>query len=104
MIAQTLDEKLGQSVEFLCGSRLANSEHQRDPLCRQAPRNKRQHLGRCPVQPLHIVDQADQRTLLGEVGQQAKRSQAHQESVRRRPLLQAERDAEGISLWSGKML
>jgi hypothetical protein len=36
VIAETLDEKLGQSVEFLFGSRLANSEHQRDPLRGQA--------------------------------------------------------------------
>jgi hypothetical protein len=104
VIAKTLHDEAWQSVEFLVPIWRANRKHHRDPFCRQAPRDERQHLSRCPVQPLRIVDQADQRSLLGDVGQQAKGSQAHQEAVGRRPLLQAQHDSQGIALRSGKML
>ena len=68
VIAETLDEKLGQSVEFLYGIRLADREHQREPLGRQASANECEHLNRCPVQPLRVIDQAHERSVLGHVG------------------------------------
>ena len=105
VVAQTFDDKLGQSVEFLYGTRLADREHQREPFGRQAPANECEHANRCPVQPLRIVDQADERTVLGHVtAQHAEGGQAHEEAVRRRPLLHAEGDSEGVALWAGKVL
>ena len=43
------------------------------------------------IQPLHVIDQAEQRTLPGHLRQQAQDGQAHQEPVRCRPRIHAER-------------
>jgi hypothetical protein len=74
------------------------------PFGRQAPANECEHLNRCPVQPLRIVDQADERTVLGHVAQHAEGGQAHEEAIRRRPLLHPEGNSERVALWAWKVL
>ena len=49
-------------------SRVANHEH--DPFRQQAARHEPERLGRCAVEPLRVVDQAQERLLLGGLGEE----------------------------------
>ena len=80
-VAQAADRALRQPVQLQRVARLAHREHQCDRLREQPPRDERQDLRRDPVEPLRVVDQADQRPLLGDVGQQAQHRQTHQEAI-----------------------
>jgi hypothetical protein len=78
---QPTDLQLGQArsgerrVVVTCG------EDDRDRLGAQAAGREHQRLGRGPVQPLCVVDQAHQRSVLGELGQQRSHRQPDQEAV-----------------------
>jgi hypothetical protein len=75
------------------GARVTRCEHQADRVGGQPPGSEPERLRRSPVQPLLVVDQADQRALRGHLGQQVQHGQPDQEPVRRRPGSQAERGA-----------
>ena len=51
-----------------------------------------------------VVDDADERLLLGNVGEQAEDSERHQEAVRRRAGGHPERDTERITLRRGETI
>jgi hypothetical protein len=67
-------------------------------LCRQPPRREPQRLRRGLVQPLLVVDQADQGVLPGYLPQQAEHGEPDQEPVRRRPAGDAKRGAQRVTL------
>ncbi len=73
-------------------------EHQPNRLRQQAPRHERERLDGHPVKPLRVVDDADERLVLGHVGQQAEDGQADQEAIRRRTCAHAERDVQRVTL------
>ena len=75
----------GRPRQLLLVAGLTHREHQRDRLGQEAPRDERQRLRRGPVEPLGVVDQADERLLLGHLGQQAEHRQTDEEAVRRLP-------------------
>ena len=56
------------------------------------------------VEPLRVVDDADQRLLLGDVGEQRQRGQADQEPVGRSAGAEAEHRRERVALRGGKRL
>ena len=85
-------------------ARLARGEDQPDGLGQQPPGRERQHLRRRPVQPLGVVDHAQQRPFLRDLRQQRQDRQCDQEPVRRVPFAQPERDAERVVLRSRKPL
>ena len=58
--------------------------------------------GRRLVQPLDVVDDADQGTLLGHLAQQGERRQADVEDVRSDAQPHSERRAEGLHLRCGQ--
>ena len=95
-VTQPCNFELWQPGQFR--ARLADREHQADRVGAQPPRREPQRLRRGPVQPLRVIDQADQRPVLGHLRQQAQHSQAHQEPVRRRPRGEAERGPQRIML------
>ncbi|WP_440070033.1 hypothetical protein [Streptosporangium sp. OZ121] len=64
---------------------VAQREHQRHPLGCHPTRHERQQLRGSFVQPLRIVDEAQQRLVLGYLGQQVEGGRPDQEPVRRRP-------------------
>ena len=72
--AQPLDHELRQPGQFR--ARDPGREHQADRVGRQPPRHEPQRLRRGPVQPLLVVDHADQRPFPGHLGQQAQHGQA----------------------------
>ena len=95
---QALDHELRQSLELVLVAGLAQREHQSHPLRQQASRHERECLHGHLVEPLRVVDDADQRLLLGGVGQQAQDGQADQEAIRRRAGAQAERRVQRVAL------
>ena len=76
----------------------ADGEDHRDPLRQQAPPDERQRLGGGLVEPLRVIEYADQRSVLGDLGQQAERRQRHEKALRRRAVLQTERDLQRVPL------
>ncbi len=66
--------------------------------------HERERLCRGPVEPVRIVYDTDQRTLLGHPGQQAQHGQAHRETIRRRPVSQVECRGERVALRTGQAL
>ena len=86
----------------MLGCRLAHREDQGDGLGGQAACDECERLRRGVVEPLRIIHHAHQRLLLGDVGQQAQKSQPDQEAVRGVADLQTERCAERVALWPGK--
>jgi hypothetical protein len=95
-LGQALDEQLRQSHQVV--TRRARREHQADRFCLQATRNEREDLRRGAIKPLLVIDQADQRPLLGHVRQQTQHRQPDQETIRRRPRTDAERRLQRIAL------
>jgi hypothetical protein len=102
-VGKAAEGQLGQAGERadVAFARVAHSEHQRHPLGHHPPRHERQHLRGCLVEPLRIVDETQQRIILGDLGQQVEGRQPDQEPVRRRTVAQAKRHAEGSLLWLG---
>ena len=73
-------------------------EHDRDRLGEQPARDEPEHLRGGLVEPLEVVDDAQQRLLLGDLRQQAERGQADEEAVGRRAGREAERDPQRVLL------
>ena len=95
-VTQPSDGQLRQTAEL--PARLARRDHQGDLLGEQPARHEPHRLRRGPVEPLRVIDHAQQRLLVRRVGQQAQRRQPHQKPVRRLPCPQSERHAERLTL------
>ena len=60
---------------------VAGGEHDDDPFGEQPPGDEQQRVPGGGVEPLEVVDQAQHRFRLAELGQQRQRPQRHQERV-----------------------
>ena len=80
-VRQALDEEIRQPAQV--GARLPGGDHEQDGFGQQAARGEGQYPPGRPVQPVAVIDQAHQRTVLGRLGQQAQHRQANEEMVRR---------------------
>jgi hypothetical protein len=79
-------------------ARAARREDERDRLGVEAPRHEREdHLGHT-VQPLHVVDHADQRLVSRRLGEQPEHGQPHHQRLRRRARAQPECRRERLPL------
>jgi hypothetical protein len=76
-----LDDHLGQPPELV--RHLPGPEDERYSLGSQATRHEGDRLRRRPVEPLCVVDNAQQRPLRSHLGQQGEQSQRHQQPIRR---------------------
>ena len=101
-VAQARDHKLRKPRQLLVFAGLTHREHHGDRFRQEAARDERKRLRRGPVEPLCIIDQADERPLLGRLGQQSERRQTDQEAVRRLPGAQAECRAQRVALRPGQ--
>ena len=81
-VAEAADRQLGQPGENVVADPRPRGAHDRDPLGEQAAGDEPQDLRRGVVEPLRVVDDADQRLLLGDLGEQRQRGQPDQEPVR----------------------
>jgi hypothetical protein len=82
----------------MAATRFAGREAQPDRVGPEPPGHEPQRLRGRVIQPLLVIDQADQRLFPGHLRQQAQHRQPDQEPVRRRPGGQAERDPQRILL------
>ena len=74
----------GKSARMSVTDADAGGKHQGDPLGMEAPADETQNLRGGMVEPLRVVDDADERLLLGDLGEQGERGEPNQESVGRR--------------------
>jgi hypothetical protein len=95
---QPLDREFRQSFELMIVAGLAQREYQSHPLRQKAPCHERKRLHRHPIEPLRVVDDADERLLLGGVGEQAQDGQADQKAIRRGTGAHAERGVQRVAL------
>ena len=79
---------------------VARTEHDPDRLGQKPPRDKREVQRRCLVEPLRVVDNTQQRTLLGSVREQTQHSQPHEKPVRGWTRAKPEDDLQGLALGS----
>ncbi len=101
VVAQSLDGQLGESGEDVVATLGASCAHDRDPFGMKAAGNETENLGGGVVEPLGVVDDADERLLLGDLGEQRQRGQAHEEPVRRGVCAQSEHRLQRIALRDG---
>ena len=85
LVGKPLDRQRRQAGKHLPAGRLPDGEQQDNRFSQQPPPDEPEHLGRGFIQPLGVIDQADQRPRGGILGQQAQHRQAQHEPVRRGP-------------------
>jgi hypothetical protein len=86
------------------GARFAHGEEQPDRLRTETARDERQRLLGGHVEPLRVVHDADQGSVLRGVGEQTQDRQTDEEPIRRVAVAQTKRDAKRIALRAGKAL
>jgi hypothetical protein len=74
----------------LCG-RFADAGDEADAVRAQAAGDETEHLRRFGIEPVRVIDNAQQRLCFSRLGKQRKRRQSHQEPLRWRPCLLSER-------------
>jgi hypothetical protein len=101
-IGQPADHELRQPGDVL--ARNPGREYQPDRLGRQPPGGESKRLRRGTVQPLLVVNHADQRAFTGCLRHQADNGQADQEAVRHGAGAQTQRGPQRIPLRSRKRI
>jgi hypothetical protein len=101
-VREAFDHQLRQSLEHVPVAGLAQREYQSHPFRQEPPRHERERLRGYPVEPVRVVDDAHQRRLLGDLGQQAQDRQPDQEAIRGAAILQAEHHAQRVPLRAGQ--
>src|SRR5512133_3312955 len=97
-VAEPVDRPLRQPGESLVTHRGAWCAYKRDPLSEKPAGDEPEDLRRGAVEPRGVVDDADQRLLLGDLGEQRQRRESHQEPVRRGTGAPAEHRRQGLPL------
>ena len=77
--AEGMDGQFRDAAENTGLGLVTGREHHQDPLVLQPSRHEREHLGGFGVQPVGVVDEADERPEPGQVVQQCQYGQAEQE-------------------------
>ena len=101
-IGQSLERQVGEAGQLAGRARLAHGDDHRHRLGAQPPGHEADDLARGVVQPLGVLHEAQQRTFLGHVGQQAQRRQRHHEPIADVTRRQPEGHAQGPLLRLGK--
>jgi len=98
VVVEPAEEQVGEPVEPAPSAPVADRDHDRDRVGQQPPCDESEQLVRRVVEPLGVVDDAQQRALLGDAAQEAEHRQSDEESVGRLARRQAERDGERVPL------
>jgi hypothetical protein len=93
-VGQPAERKLRQIRQLELVARLADREHDRHRLGQQPPCHEAEDLRRGRIEPLGVVDEAQQRPVAGDLGEQGERGQGDQEAVGSGTGCQAESDAQ----------
>ena len=97
-----LDRQLGEPGEDVVADARARCAHERDPLGEEAAGDEAEDLRGGVVEPLRVVDDADERLLLGDLGEQRQRGESDQEPVGRRAGAPTEHRRERVALRGGQ--
>jgi hypothetical protein len=81
-VGEAADGELGQPPEPGRIGTVARGEHHPDRLCEEATGDEGQGPGRGTVEPVRVIDEADEGALLSHLGQHAEHRQADEEAVR----------------------
>ena len=100
--AQASDRQIRKPGQREVVGGLAHGDHDRDALCEQAAGNECDRLQRDRIEPLSVVDEADQRLVLRELGQQIEDGEPDEEPVGSLPRRQAEGGSERVALRAGE--
>ena len=79
-------------------------EHERDPLRQQTASHERERARRRAVEPLCVVDHAQERLLLGSFREEPEDREPDEKRARRRSGAEPERDGERVALRIGQTL
>ena len=101
-VAESGDRQLGQPGENVIADPRPRGAHDRDRFGEQAAGHEPQDLRRGVVEPLPVVDETDQRLLLGDLGDQRQRGQPHQEPAGHRAGAAPEHRRERVALRGGQ--
>ena len=97
-VAQARDREFRKSRQVLVLAGFSQREDDGDRFRQEAARDERECLRRSPVEPLRVVDQADQRLFLSHLGHQSEHREANGIAIWRRPGAQAECRAQRVAL------
>ena len=95
---QSSEPELRQALQLALLGRRSHREYDRHRLGQQPSRGEGQDLDRGAVQPLRVVDHAQQGLFLRNFGQKTERGQPDQETIRGIAERETERDAQRVSL------
>jgi hypothetical protein len=95
-----VEDQLGHSVEL--GKRLAHREHESDAVRAETASDEGEYLQGRFVKEMRVVDQAYERLVRTDFGDQSERGQAEDETVDVATRELAERGSERIALWRGE--
>jgi hypothetical protein len=104
VVPESLDRQLGASGQHLVADAGARGTHERDPLREKAPGREAEHLRGGIVEPMGVVDDAHERIVLRDVGEQPEHGHADEEPVRGIAGVQAERRGERTRLWPRQVI
>ena len=94
----------GRPGEDVVAAARPRGAHERDPLGEEPAGDEAEDLRRGVVEPLRVVDDADERLLLGDLGEQRQRREPDQEAVGCRRRAQPEHRRERVALRAGQPL
>ena len=77
------ETQLRQPLELARGVPVALGKNDDDRLRVKTSRDEREHLGRGPIQPLGVIDEADHWLRFGVLGELAQQGQSHEEAIGR---------------------
>ena len=98
-VGQTAEAQLGQAVEDrAAAARLTHGEQKSDPVRIKPAGDEGEDLSRLLIQPLGVVDDAQNRMLFRRMREQGQRGEPDQKTVRRVAGDQSERRSEGVTL------
>jgi hypothetical protein len=92
----------GETREVGDVGRFTQRENDHNGLRRQAARDEAEDLGRRPVEPLPVIDQADQWLGFGHVRQEREDGKPDDEPIRRVPGPQSEGRGKRLALGCGR--
>ena len=101
-VVEPADRKRRQLGQDLVADARSRGEHERDTLGEEPPGDETQNLRRCMIEPLRVVDDAEERLLLGDLSEQRQRREPHQQTVGCRTGAPPEHRRERVALRAGK--
>ena len=97
-VGQAVHRDRRKLLEHLLCGRFADAGDEADAVRVQAAGDEAEHLRRFGIEPVRVIDNAQQRLCFSRPGKQRERRQSHQEPLRRRPCFLAESNPQRAPL------